>query len=146
MFRTVVMVLSESCGGDGHPKQDHARKSWADSGREGPHQFFSIVAMRRFGCLQIKRRRRADDDVGGESSMRKELTVKTKNLPESDPQRHVANIRRMLNEVLNHCREDVEKVSEPKAQVLFETTAEVLHGLETAYEHYAKGSEPAMRP
>jgi hypothetical protein len=66
--------------------------------------------------------------------------------PESDPRHHVANIQRMLTDVLNHCREDAAKVSEPKAQALFETTAEVLNGLNTAYEHYATGAEPAMSP
>jgi hypothetical protein len=75
----------------------------------------------------------------------KEFIEMKPELSENDPQRHVANLRRMLNEVIAHCREDIEKVSEPKAQVLFETTAEVLRGLETAYEHYATGAEPAMR-
>jgi hypothetical protein len=55
--------------------------------------------------------------------------------PESDPRHHTANIKRMLDELKNHVREDVSKVTEPKAQVLLETTAEVLSGLMTAYEH-----------
>ena len=42
-------------------------------------------------------------------------------------------------------REDVTKVSEPKAQALFETTAEVLRGLATAYDHYEAKAEPAWR-
>jgi hypothetical protein len=65
--------------------------------------------------------------------------------PESDPRHHTANIKRMLDELKNHVREDVSKVTEPKAQVLFETTAEVLSGLMTAYEHYETKAEPAMR-
>jgi hypothetical protein len=64
----------------------------------------------------------------------------------SDPQHHVRNIQKMLDEVLNHCRSDSVKVDEPKAQALFETTAEVLLGLRTACEHYAARSEPAMTP
>jgi hypothetical protein len=42
-------------------------------------------------------------------------------------------------------RQDVGKVSEPKAQALFETTAEVCLGLATAFEHYEQQSEPAWR-
>ena len=65
--------------------------------------------------------------------------------PENDPKHHVANIHRMLGELIDHCREDIGKIKEPKAQVLFEASAEVLIGLRTAYEHYATGAEPAMR-
>ena len=61
-----------------------------------------------------------------------------------DPQHHVKNIKRMLTEIIDHAREDVLKVNEPKAQALFETTAEVLIGLRTAYEHYESNIEPGM--
>ena len=64
---------------------------------------------------------------------------------ESDPRHHTATIRRMLNDVIEHVRADVAKVTEPKAQALFETTAEVLNGLATAYEHYDAKAEPAWR-
>jgi hypothetical protein len=64
----------------------------------------------------------------------------------SDPQHHVRHIQQMLDDVLHHCRADSVKVHEPKAQALFETTAEVLLGLRTAYEHYATRSEAAMTP
>ena len=64
---------------------------------------------------------------------------------ESDPRRHTANIRTMLEGVINHAREDVGKVDEPRAQALFETTAEVLQGLVTAYDHYDQGTEQAWR-
>ena len=64
---------------------------------------------------------------------------------ESDPRYHTERIRGMLGNVLTHCRDDVNKVEEPKAQVLFETTAEVLQGLVTAYQHYESQAEPAMR-
>jgi len=47
----------------------------------------------------------------------------------------------MLNEVINHVREDVTKVSEPKAEALFKTTTEVLKGLITAYTHYETKAE-----
>ncbi|MFN8475814.1 MAG: hypothetical protein U0822_26780 [Anaerolineae bacterium] len=64
---------------------------------------------------------------------------------ESDPRHHTANIERMLSDVINHVREDVQKVSDPKAQALFETTAEVLNGLVTAYEHYDRRAETAWK-
>ena len=62
-----------------------------------------------------------------------------------DPRHHTANIKGMLDEAAKHCREDVSKIREPKAQALFETTAEVLKGLITAYDHYEQGSEQAFR-
>ena len=63
---------------------------------------------------------------------------------ESDLQYHAKNIQRMLSDVINHVREDVGKVAELKFQALLETSAEVLSGLRTAYEHYEKKSEPAF--
>jgi hypothetical protein len=37
------------------------------------------------------------------------------------------------------------RVTDPKALALFETTAEVLQGLITAYEHFEQKSEPVWR-
>jgi hypothetical protein len=68
-----------------------------------------------------------------------------RSFPESDPRYHTANIKGMLDEAVRHCREDIGKVGEPKAQALFETTAEVLNGLIAAYDHYEKGAEEGMR-
>jgi len=65
--------------------------------------------------------------------------------PESDPRHHTMKIKRMLDDVIRHVREDVGKVDDPKAQALFETTAEVLTGLVTAYEHAEQKAEPAWR-
>lgn len=67
--------------------------------------------------------------------------MKAEDYPEDHPCHHVAKIHERLEELMTHCREDVAKISEPKAQALFETTAEVLGGLKTAYEHYASGRE-----
>ena len=64
--------------------------------------------------------------------------------PDSDPRHHTMNVGRRLDELVAHLREDIGKVQEPKAQALFETSAEVLTGLRTAFEHYEKQSEPAM--
>jgi hypothetical protein len=61
-----------------------------------------------------------------------------------DPRRHTAKLHDMLTEVVRHAREDISKIDEPKAQALFETTAEVCTGLTTAYEHYEQ-RQPAWR-
>jgi hypothetical protein len=61
----------------------------------------------------------------------------------SDPQVHQENIIHRLDELIQHARQDVERVSEPRFQALLETTAEVLTGLRTAYQHYGEKSEPA---
>jgi hypothetical protein len=62
-----------------------------------------------------------------------------------DPRQHTARIKGMLREAMDHVRADVGRVSDPKAQALFETSAEVLGGLITAYEHFEQRSEAAWR-
>ena len=64
---------------------------------------------------------------------------------ENNPTYHAVKIRGMLKDVIKRCREDIDKVSEPKAQAMFETTAEVLTGLITAYTHYETEVEESMR-
>ncbi len=51
----------------------------------------------------------------------------------------------MLSDAMSHVCEDVGKVDDPRAQALFETTAEVLQGSITAYEHYEHRTEEAWR-
>jgi hypothetical protein len=63
---------------------------------------------------------------------------------EDDPRHHTENVHRKLRELVGHLREDIGKVHEPKAQALFETSAEVLSGLMKAYEHYNE-QRPAWR-
>jgi hypothetical protein len=60
-----------------------------------------------------------------------------------DPRAHTANVRKEFRELIDHLRGDIEKISEPKAQALFETTAEVISGLDTAFKHYEEKSEKA---
>jgi hypothetical protein len=67
------------------------------------------------------------------------------NFPENDPRHHTANIKRMLDDTAQHAREDVEKVQDPKAKALFETTAEVLGGLRKAYDDFERKNEGAWR-
>jgi len=61
----------------------------------------------------------------------------------SDPLVHQQNIQQKLEELIQHTREDVERVDEPRFQALLETTAEVLTGLKTAFQHYGNKSERA---
>ena len=62
-----------------------------------------------------------------------------------DPRAHIANVRKEFRQLIEHLRGDVDKMTEPKAQALFETTAEVISGLETAFKHYEEKSEKAWR-
>lgn len=64
---------------------------------------------------------------------------------ESDPRHHTARLKEMLRQTAQHAREDVEKVDDPRAKALFETSAEVLLGLIAAYEHFEDRSEPAWQ-
>lgn len=63
----------------------------------------------------------------------------------NNAQEHVAVVKTMLEALTDHLREDVSEFTEPKAQALFETAAEVLQGLHTAFDHYQHGNEEALR-
>ena len=64
---------------------------------------------------------------------------------EDDPRHHTTRIRDMLSELRDHLREDIAKINEPRAEALFETTAETLDGLISAFEDYERGQEEAWR-
>ena len=64
---------------------------------------------------------------------------------EDDPRHHTTSIRDMLSELRDHLREDIAKINEPRAEALFETTAETLEGLISAFEDYERGQEEARR-
>ncbi len=68
-----------------------------------------------------------------------------KNLSPSDPRFHTQNLKTMLTEVIDHARRDVQKISDPKAQALFETTAEVVTGLRKALDDFEQRNEPAWK-
>ncbi len=59
----------------------------------------------------------------------------------NDPRQHAEHVKNMLNDVINHLHEDESKVQDPKALALFETSAEVLRGLVTSFDHFEKRSE-----
>jgi hypothetical protein len=54
-------------------------------------------------------------------------------------------LKSRLEDLAQHMREDVAKINEPRAQALFETSAEVLGGLIKALDHYERGSERAFQ-
>ena len=62
-----------------------------------------------------------------------------------DPRAHTANVRKEFRELIEHLHDDVNKIDEPKAQALFETAAEVIGGLETAFKHYEEKIEEAWK-
>jgi hypothetical protein len=62
-----------------------------------------------------------------------------------DPRAHTANVRKEFRELIEHLRDDVSKIDEPKAQALFETAAEVISGLDTAFKHYEEKGENAWK-
>ena len=64
---------------------------------------------------------------------------------QNNPLHHTAKIKGMLNDLIEHLRSDVAKVDDPKAEALFETTAEVLNGLTNAYTDYERQNEAAWR-
>ena len=66
-------------------------------------------------------------------------------LSENDPRYHTQNVGRMMQDLIDHLREDIDKVDDPQAQALFETASEVLQGLQRAFEHFETKSEKAWR-
>ena len=62
-----------------------------------------------------------------------------------DPRAHTANVRKEFRELIEHLRDDIRKIDEPKAQALFETAAEVISGLDMAFKHYEEKSEEAWK-
>lgn len=59
-----------------------------------------------------------------------------------DPRHHT---QKMLQDIRNHLREDIQKVDEPQLKAMFETSAEVLGGLEKAFKDYEQKNEKAWR-
>ena len=68
-----------------------------------------------------------------------------KSSSENNPVHHTQKIKAQMRQLIDHLREDIGKVTEPKAQALFETSAEVLTGLVKAFGDYEKQNEEAWR-
>ena len=60
---------------------------------------------------------------------------------ERDPRHHTQKMKARLEEIITHLREDITKVDDPKFQAMFETAAEVLGGLNKAFDDYEKRNE-----
>ena len=66
-----------------------------------------------------------------------------------EPHFYMIRIRVELEALINQLRIDSRKVNEPRAQALFETSAEVLSGVAAACRHYEQkkdffGSQPGF--
>jgi hypothetical protein len=64
---------------------------------------------------------------------------------ERDPRHHTQKMQKALQDIRNHLREDIKKVDEPQLKAMFETSAEVLSGLEKAFKDYEQKNESAWR-
>lgn len=62
-----------------------------------------------------------------------------------DVRHHTQKMHKALEEVKNHLREDIEKVDEPRLKAMFETSAEVIAGLQKAFRDYDEKNEKAWR-
>ncbi len=62
-----------------------------------------------------------------------------------DPRHHTQKMRKALDDIRNHLREDIGKVDEPQLKAMFETSAEVLGGLSKAFEDYERKNEAAWK-
>ena len=62
-----------------------------------------------------------------------------------NPLEHTANIKEEFVKLSEHLREDVDKVDDPKAKALFEVSAEVIDGLQKAFNDFEKKNESAWK-
>jgi hypothetical protein len=61
------------------------------------------------------------------------------------PQQQAHHIAQLIRSARQECKADVERTSDPKAQALFETLAEVLGGALKALEDFQRGTERAWQ-
>ena len=64
---------------------------------------------------------------------------------DTDPVFHTRKKRQRRGDVLQHMREDIDKVDDPRFKAMFETSAEVLGGLMKAFSDYEQKNESAWR-
>ncbi len=64
---------------------------------------------------------------------------------ERDPLHHTQRMRATMQQIVDHLRDDIGKIDEPQAKAMFETSAEVIGGIITAFEHYETKCEKAWR-
>lgn len=73
------------------------------------------------------------------------MEVVIKEIETPDAREHSQNIREGMQGLIEHLRNDIEKVDDPQAKALFETSAEVLLGLTKAFSHFEEKSEKAWQ-
>ena len=64
---------------------------------------------------------------------------------ENDARHGTSKVKEMLDEVAQRARQDIAKVSDPRAQALLETTAEVVLGLRKAYDDFEERTEAVWK-
>ena len=64
---------------------------------------------------------------------------------EKDPLHHVQKMKTHLQGIMDHLREDIDKVDEPQMKAMFETSAEVLGGIVKAFDDYEQKNESAWQ-
>jgi hypothetical protein len=62
-----------------------------------------------------------------------------------DPRHHTQKMQKALHDIRTHLRQDIAKVDKPQLKAMFETSAEVLGGLEKAFKDYEQKNESAWR-
>lgn len=62
-----------------------------------------------------------------------------------DPRHHTQKMQKALQDIKTHLREDIGKVDDPQLKAMFETSAEVIGGLEKAFKDYEQKNERAWR-
>lgn len=65
--------------------------------------------------------------------------------PNQSPEKYSEEIRRQITRVIDEIEADISQMDDARAMALFETSREVLKGLETAFVHFEKGKERAWR-
>jgi hypothetical protein len=71
--------------------------------------------------------------------------MKNEILKREDAMYHVRNLSQKFKQLREHLKEDIQQIEEPRAQALFETTAEVLEGVTKAFDDYLGKNETAWR-
>jgi hypothetical protein len=61
----------------------------------------------------------------------------------ANPHHHIQIMSARLSQIIDELRQDIEVVQEPQFRAMFETSAEVLTGLVTAFRHYEQKAEVA---
>src|SRR5262245_8387038 len=66
--------------------------------------------------------------------------VERQSSPGSDPRHHTTRIKAMLDHVIDHARQDVDKLADPKAQACSRPPPRCSRGWWGSYEHFEQKS------